>query len=182
MNTDNSLYISIFSSWTQITAYVLVFFHHVTFHWSLFHRHLFTMGEAAMLCPQKVNKRMFLMLQSLIFHQQGQEGGVSLPTVPSTQTQCSQPTTITFTPTIRLKVITGIVCSVLTSLICTGYNGGSLFASQFFKWTSWREFSYTHIYFFVAAYFTLNLSFFTVNGKYSLLLVHALCSRVIKEN
>ncbi|MPC33876.1 Condensin-2 complex subunit D3 [Portunus trituberculatus] len=68
------------------------------------YRYLFTMGEAAMLCPHKVNKRMFLMLQSLIFHQQGQEKDDSLLTVPSTQTQCSQPTTITFTPTIRLKM------------------------------------------------------------------------------
>lgn len=66
-------------------------------------RHLFTLGEASMLCPQKVNKRMFLMLQSIIFHQPGDK---STPTtIPSSQTQSSQPTTITFTPSMRVKAL-----------------------------------------------------------------------------
>ncbi|XP_045592017.2 condensin-2 complex subunit D3-L [Procambarus clarkii] len=66
-------------------------------------RHLFTLGETSMLCPHKVNKRMFLMLQSIIFHQPGDKSAPT--TVPSSQTQSSQPATITFTPTMRVKAL-----------------------------------------------------------------------------
>nr|XP_045590344.1 condensin-2 complex subunit D3-like [Procambarus clarkii] len=66
-------------------------------------RYLFTLGEASMLCPQKVNNRMFLMLQSLIFHQPGEKS--ALTAVPSSQMHTSQPTMITFTPTIRVKAL-----------------------------------------------------------------------------
>ncbi|XP_042229630.1 condensin-2 complex subunit D3-like isoform X2 [Homarus americanus] len=66
-------------------------------------RHLFTLGETSMLCPQKVNKRMFLMLQSIIFHQPGDK--FTTTTAPSSQTQSSQPTTITFAPTTRVQAL-----------------------------------------------------------------------------
>ncbi|XP_042861506.1 condensin-2 complex subunit D3-like [Penaeus japonicus] len=70
----------------------------------LLFRHLFTLGEASMLCPHKVNRRMFLMLQSIIFHQSGiQRTGSAI--IPSSQTQSSQPTEITFVPTTRVKAL-----------------------------------------------------------------------------
>ncbi|ROT83248.1 putative condensin-2 complex subunit D3 [Penaeus vannamei] len=70
----------------------------------LLFRHLFTLGEASMLCPHKVNKRMFLMLQSIIFHQSGvQRTGSAI--IPSSQTQSSQPTAITFIPTTRVQAL-----------------------------------------------------------------------------
>ncbi|KAK3873393.1 hypothetical protein Pcinc_021594 [Petrolisthes cinctipes] len=72
-------------------------------------RHLFTLGEAAMLCPQKVNKRMFLMLQSIIFSESEQGSGVgrkqAVGPIPSSQTQSSQPTTIAFHPTKRVQAL-----------------------------------------------------------------------------
>ncbi|XP_071518098.1 condensin-2 complex subunit D3-like isoform X2 [Panulirus ornatus] len=66
-------------------------------------RHLFTLGEASMLCPHKVNKRMFLMLQSIIFHQPGEKS--SSTTVPCSQTQSSQPAMIAFTPSMRVQAL-----------------------------------------------------------------------------
>ncbi|XP_076054806.1 condensin-2 complex subunit D3-L-like isoform X2 [Oratosquilla oratoria] len=73
-------------------------------------RYLYTMGEMAMLCPSKVNRRMFLSLQSIIFHQSCSYYGCEKDSegsdvMPSSQTQCSQPQSIAFTPTPRLQAL-----------------------------------------------------------------------------
>ncbi|XP_076046564.1 chromosome associated protein D3 [Oratosquilla oratoria] len=75
-------------------------------------RYLYTMGEMAMLCPSKVNRRMFLSIQSIIFHQSCSsssfkrddkfDGSVRVST---TQNSSSQPQAITFTPTQRLQAL-----------------------------------------------------------------------------
>ncbi|XP_068227070.1 condensin-2 complex subunit D3-L-like [Palaemon carinicauda] len=67
-------------------------------------RHIFTLGEAAMLCPCKVNRRMFLMVQSIIFHQSRRER-LRTVRIPSSQTQSSQPTAISFKPTTRVRAV-----------------------------------------------------------------------------
>ena len=62
------------------------------------------MGEIAMLCPTKVNKRMYLMLQSIIFHQYHDKNDKKSSEIPSSQTQSSQPPATSFKPTTRLQV------------------------------------------------------------------------------
>ena len=64
----------------------------------IFLRSLFTLGEVAQLCPSNVNKRMFLMMQSIIFHQNHcANNSVTVDRIPSTQTQSSQPPLISST-------------------------------------------------------------------------------------
>lgn len=67
-------------------------------------RNIFTLGEASLLCPHKVNRRMFLMVQSIIFHQSRRER-LRTVRVPSSQTQSSQPTAISYKPTTRVRAV-----------------------------------------------------------------------------
>ena len=57
-----------------------------------------------MLCPTKINNRMFLMLQSIIFQNCPEKYSEST-TAPSTQTQSSQPPKTSFVPTTRLQTV-----------------------------------------------------------------------------
>ncbi|XP_068212187.1 condensin-2 complex subunit D3-L [Palaemon carinicauda] len=66
-------------------------------------RHIFTLGEAALLCPRKVNKRMFLYIQSIIFQQLGKRPRPLK--LPSSQTQSSQPISISYKPTTRIRAV-----------------------------------------------------------------------------
>ncbi|XP_064083333.1 LOW QUALITY PROTEIN: condensin-2 complex subunit D3-L-like [Macrobrachium nipponense] len=66
-------------------------------------RHIFTLGEASMLCPRKVNRRMFLLIQSIIFQQTGKEARPLV--IPASQTQSSQPPSISYKPTTRVRAV-----------------------------------------------------------------------------
>ncbi|XP_066945116.1 condensin-2 complex subunit D3-L-like [Macrobrachium rosenbergii] len=66
-------------------------------------RRIFTLGEASMLCPRKVNKRMFLLIQSIIFQQAGKEPRPLV--IPTSQTQSSQPPSISYKPTTRVRAV-----------------------------------------------------------------------------
>ena len=80
----------------------------------LLYRRIFMLGEAGLMCPKGINKRMFLMLQSIIFHEspdaEGGRPGTSssppppLPSIPSSQTQSTQPLKTNFVPSNRVKV------------------------------------------------------------------------------
>ena len=80
-------------------------------------RYIFLLGEAGLLCPAGINKRMFLMLQSIIFHSNSGNncGGTTSPPpmIPSTQTQTSQPPQLTFQPTPRMQAVSVAVLGKL---------------------------------------------------------------------
>ena len=40
-------------------------------------RQVFTLGELAQICPHRINKRLFLLMQSIIFQQGGDSIGSS---------------------------------------------------------------------------------------------------------
>ncbi len=67
-------------------------------------RQIFTLGELAQICPHKINKRLFLLMQSIIF-QEGTKHRKHSGRVPSSQTQSSQPPPCSFTPTTRLQAV-----------------------------------------------------------------------------
>eukprot|EP00095_Tigriopus_kingsejongensis_P003824 maker-scaffold2482_size15237-snap-gene-0.3 protein:Tk03824 transcript:maker-scaffold2482_size15237-snap-gene-0.3-mRNA-1 annotation:"condensin-2 complex subunit d3" len=83
-------------------------------------RKIFTLGELAQISPQKINKRLFLLMQSIIFQQgtkhrrpkkgvgtqsDGQSQSQAPVAVPSSQTQSSQPPPCAFQPTTRLQAL-----------------------------------------------------------------------------
>uniref|UniRef100_A0A2P2I5C0 Condensin-2 complex subunit D3-like n=1 Tax=Hirondellea gigas TaxID=1518452 RepID=A0A2P2I5C0_9CRUS len=80
-------------------------------------RRIFLLGEAGLLCPTAVNKRMFLMLQSIIFHGQPNsqgEGRTTSPThIPSSQTQSSQAPRVNFLPSKRIQAVSVAVLGKL---------------------------------------------------------------------
>ncbi|KAF2366658.1 Condensin complex subunit 1 C-terminal [Trinorchestia longiramus] len=81
----------------------------------LLFRRIFLMGEAGLLLPSGVNKRMFLMLQSIIFQgQHGSSAPQSPPSaIPSSQTQSSQPLNVNFVPSDRVKAVSVAVLGKL---------------------------------------------------------------------
>ncbi|XP_047737385.1 condensin-2 complex subunit D3 [Hyalella azteca] len=78
-------------------------------------RRIFLLGEAGLLLPSAVNKRMFLMLQSIIFHgQHGTHGATSPPPgIPSSQIQSSQPLNLSYVPSARVKAVSVAVLGKL---------------------------------------------------------------------
>lgn len=74
-------------------------------------RQVFTLGELAQICPHRINKRQFLLMQSIIF-QQGtkhrKRKEKEIETIPSSQTQTTEPLQCAFTPTTRLQALSVI--------------------------------------------------------------------------
>ena len=70
-------------------------------------RQIFTLGELAQICPHKINKRLFLLMQGIIF-QQGSSKKKSRQTLPSSQTQSNDPVQVAFTPTTKLQALSVI--------------------------------------------------------------------------
>eukprot|EP00092_Neocalanus_flemingeri_P019653 GFUD01021285.1.p1 GENE.GFUD01021285.1~~GFUD01021285.1.p1 ORF type:complete len:1759 (-),score=675.16 GFUD01021285.1:47-5323(-) len=74
-------------------------------------RQIFTLGELCQVCPHRTNKRMFLLMQSIVF-QQGVPSTSHLdtlpdiPTLPTSQTQSSQPPALQFVPSTKLQSLT----------------------------------------------------------------------------
>lgn len=67
-------------------------------------RQIFTLGELAQICPHKINKRLFLLMQGIIF----QQGIKKTKKLPSTQTQSNDPVQCAFTPTTKLQALSVI--------------------------------------------------------------------------
>ena len=69
-------------------------------------RQIFTLGELCQICPHRTNKRMFLLMQSIVF-----QTGVpttshmesNIPILPTSQTQSTQPPTMQFVPSTKLQ-------------------------------------------------------------------------------
>ena len=73
----------------------------------LLHRQIFTLGELAQISPHRITRRMFLLLQSLIFQS---PSNMTTPVpdsviIPSTQTQATQPPSIVFVPSEKLQAV-----------------------------------------------------------------------------
>ncbi len=82
-------------------------------------RQIFTLGELAQICPHRINKRLFLLMQSIIFQQgtkhrrkkqkaaqtDGAPADEANVDIPGTQTQRSQPPECSFTPTTKLQAL-----------------------------------------------------------------------------
>ena len=64
-------------------------------------RQIFTLGELAQICPHRINKRLFLLMQGIIFQKGIKKKRQDLP---STQTQSNEPVQCNFTPTTKLQV------------------------------------------------------------------------------
>ena len=72
-------------------------------------RQIFTLGELAQICPHNINKRLFLLMQGIIF----QQGSATKKTksrqqLPSSQTQSNDPVQVAFTPTTKLQALSVI--------------------------------------------------------------------------
>ena len=52
-------------------------------------RQIFTLGELAQICPHRINKRLFLLMQGIVFQQGStkKKTKISQRSLPSTQTQ-----------------------------------------------------------------------------------------------
>ena len=72
-------------------------------------RQIFTLGELCQICPHRTNKRMFLLMQSIVF-QTGvpstSQTESNIPVLPTSQTQSTQPPAMQFTPTTKLQSLT----------------------------------------------------------------------------
>ncbi len=69
-------------------------------------RQIFTLGELAQICPHRINKRMFLLMQGIIF-QQGTKHR-KRKDLPTSQTQSNEPVQCAFTPTTKLQALSVI--------------------------------------------------------------------------
>ncbi len=64
----------------------------------------FIVGELAQICPHRINKRLFLLMQGIIF----QQGTSKRKKIPSSQTQSNEPVQCAFTPTTKLQALSVI--------------------------------------------------------------------------
>ena len=69
-------------------------------------RQIFTLGELAQISPHRITRRMYLLLQSIIFQSpSNMTTTTTTMTIPSTQTQASQPPSIVFVPSEKLQAV-----------------------------------------------------------------------------
>lgn len=71
-------------------------------------RQIFTLGELAQICPHRINKRLFLLMQGIIFQQGTKKKKKEAVALPSSQTQSNEPVQCAFTPTTRLQALSVI--------------------------------------------------------------------------
>jgi hypothetical protein len=93
-------------------------------------RQIFTLGELCQICPHRTNKRMFLLMQSIVF-QTGIPSTSNMESLPNMSTiptsQSTQPPTMQFVPSTKLQSLTVVnlllmsECDILCFLVMSKF-------------------------------------------------------------